>query len=545
MVIRMTDDDISKIKQEIIAAYSDEVSEEYEDKIFQSYPFERARLHHNKAISEILSSDFSILSAPTGTGKTAVYLTAAYESGLPSIVIVPRNGLQIQISSYEMPFLLIPLFERSKECNKREGEVSPCAAKFRKDGRWYFLLNGEYKEYPCDDCPYEKKKYKISELLKDANCCPILNQGNFFRFLHDAEFIIVDEADETLKSIQSAISHKISHKISHREEDVDVVLDIIYNETREECEHLISLMEEERDHNTLVKLNAKLNKLTRKLRKIEFFTRYYESCGNLITYIRGNRTYVEIFEDPIETARRIFAGKKVCLVSATLKSEHAKEVYFEHPFRQRVISAKIANLSMRSVSKDNNVLKKAASFIEEICDFVSNLTSVRVIIHAGNLHTHGKYIYDMLKDRKAILMERGKQTEAITKFLKGDYDILIGVAMEHGYDLSEVALQFVLKVPYSDLKDPRIAAIKKKLKNFDEWYCLDALHRLIQACGRNARSPNDFAITIIVDECFERLYKQFEHKIPEWFKKRVVSVERGDDNDKIWEWCYPTEENNS
>jgi len=509
--------------------YNTKVEVETEEPAYSSYPFPEARKGHNKWITYILNAkNICYLTLPTGAGKTAIYLTAAVESGLKTLVIVPRNGLQEQVASYSvrMGVPILYLFERTKMCNKcnKDSQNPPCLKKFIRGGKWYFKLNGKIVEYPCSDCPYEIKKNIIKDLFKEGRCIAVMNQGNFWFLRSQAEFVVIDEADETLRSITDAVSYPEWYD----SRDPHEVLAWMKEKISKMVEKVIKALEDVRRDDELVRLNMLLNKLENKLKKIEFFMSY--PSDKLITYIRGKSTYVEVFDEPVNVVKRIFPEAKVCLVTATpplnVEVSNDKDIM---PFRARVIYAPIGNMSVKNVFGKNNIdlLEKAAEFIVKTYDYIVKLTGMKKApIHCGNLARHGVRIYEILKENgfKVLLMEEGKQMQTIREFLQGDYDFLCVVAAEYGYDWSFSPIQYILKVPYADKEDPRLKAIKRLLgdQKFNEWYDWDALSRLIQACGRNARDPNDFGITIILDSCFERLYNRFKDKIPQWFKDRLV-----------------------
>ena len=518
---------LERVFKIISDVFSADVQAPTEKPEFENYPYDVAWKGHNQAIRTILNSDVSILSSPTGTGKTVIYLTAAVESGLKTLVIVPRNRLQEDVAGYEdyyrVPMLY--LFDKSKHCNKKETEKSPtpCSKKFRKSGKWYFKYKGEYIEYPCRDCPYIERKSEIKKLFREGDCIAILNQGNFWMLRGEAEFVIIDEADETIRSITDAVTYPEVYE----SDDPIEVLDWMEGKVLEDIDKITKMLEVERDETKLYKLNKLLDNLERKLMKIAVFKRH---PSELITYVKGRSTYVEWFnQDIVRIAKSIFSGAKLCLVTATPPQDIKNRVEFTLPFRAKVIYAPIGNLSERNVFRKGNedLLEKAVDIIIKTYDYAVKISGMRKApIHCGNLAKHGVKVYELLKmnGRKAILMEEGMQKEYIDKFLSGDYDFFCAVAIEYGYDWSFSPIQYILKVPFADLGDPRLQAIRKQLgkEKFNEWYNWDALSRLIQACGRNARRPDDFGITIILDSCFGRLYKRYESKIPQWFKDRLV-----------------------
>lgn len=517
-------------------------AEVYEEKKFNSYPFDKARKGHNEAVEKILSSDFTFLSSPTGMGKTAIALTAICESDLPSIYIVPRNALQVDIAEkYKIPKEIMFLLGKRKMCDHYiDRDTMLCDLRVVVKGKTYIRYKGELLPYPCEDCPYLAQKKLIEQGLFENTCIPVLNQGNFFEFKNHAKFVVVDEADATFSAIKNAVSYPEQIKADNPEETLRYMLQK-YNDALSRIEQQLEDHEALTD-SEIIELNKERGEIERRINKIELFLKKYPD--KLISYIRGGTTYVEVFEEDMKVvAQRLFPqAKKILLITATPPLNYAKEaIYFTLPFpRVRVFCDFVGNLSVRNLGKvGDDLLAKAVERIIKINSFISKLTGVRKsVIHCGNLNKHGKTVAEILENNgfKPVLMEEGNQAKVIEEFKQGDYDFLCIVAAEYGMDWKEFPLQFVLKVPFADLSDPRVIAIKSLMvrkyglsegqHKFHEWYDWDALSRVIQACGRNARDPQAFAVSVILDDCFERLYIRFEDKIPSWFKERLIWVRK-------------------
>ncbi|MEM5868009.1 MAG: helicase C-terminal domain-containing protein [Candidatus Aenigmatarchaeota archaeon] len=510
-------------------------AEIYEEKKYDCYLFEKARKGHNEAIEAILNAkDIVYLTAPTGTGKTAVYLTALIESGATGLILVPRNGLQLQIAEYPVKDReLLYLFAKEKHCKNKvivkNEEVPLCELKVKRNGQYYVQYNGDLLPYPpCAECPYFKLLGSIREKLTKNECIPILNTGNFWPFRGLVDFVVIDEADEALRMIKDAVSEKGVYIAEPLE-----VLEWMKKKKLEEIEKLEKMLERDLSDVEVARINRRINKLKRALDKIQLFEN--EFINKLITYMNKsrNRTYVEVFDQDLSAiAKRLFEDAKILLVTATppLNSQ-AQHVSFSLPFpRTAIFYYPIANLSVRNLKREGSELLEdvVLNVIIPTYEFITKLTGVgKVPIHAGNLSKHGATVAQILNENgfKAILMEEGKQKEAVEEFRKGDYEFLCIVSAEYGYDWVDYPLQIVLKVPYTDLYDPRTQAIKCFLREkFDEWYAWDALSRVIQACGRNVRDPRKFAISLILDSRFGVEYSRFENLIPQWFKERLIWV---------------------
>jgi Rad3-related DNA helicase len=113
-----------------------------------------------------------------------------------------------------------------------------------------------------------------------------------------------------------------------------------------------------------------------------------------------------------------------------------------------------------------------------------------------------------------------------TEVLEKHYDskrptVLISPSLHLGVDLKDdlSRFQIIVKIPYPDLTDRRISAMKERDQ---KWYTWNTVLRLIQACGRSVRSQDDFAITYILDSSISFLLKNSEQLIPKWFKEAII-----------------------
>ncbi|RLI80802.1 hypothetical protein DRP04_07575, partial [Archaeoglobales archaeon] len=461
----------------LLDVYNGRVNVKSERPLFKRYPYQEARPGHNEAIGEIINSKRVILAHPTGFGKTAVYLTALAELDEPSLVITPRNKLQEQTASYAelMNINMVYIESKDKECHRCVDGVAPCRHLFRIDDRNSFRLNGKLMKYPCSDCKWYSKVCYGRRMLETGvgagTFIPVLNQGNFWLFRGDAKIVVIDEADEALRGVISAVSIPGEY-----EEEPKAVLEIMtefYKKHKDKIKRKLSV-------ETNAGLIRELERCERALRKIKFFMTY--KGGKLIRYIKNGKTYVELLDSLENVASRLFwpSAEKIILVTATpgLNTEW-KVTSGTIPFKSRVIIAPVGNLSVINVFEKGNrhLLEAAVKLMLETYNFVCRLLKLdkfKTAVHCGNLKKHGKMVYDLLKvnGKKPLLMVEGKQGEYIERFIKGDYDFFCGVALEYGYDWSFIPCQFIVKMPFPDLEDARVQGIRETLgeEKFKEWY---------------------------------------------------------------------------
>lgn len=98
--------------------------------------------------------------------------------------------------------------------------------------------------------------------------------------------------------------------------------------------------------------------------------------------------------------------------------------------------------------------------------------------------------------------------------------VLVACGMEQGIDLKydRARWQVATKIAYPSLTDPAVAA---KLRHRPQWYYWQAARHLQQLVGRVCRGPDDYGITYIADQQFERLYKNKSLWFP-WFSEALI-----------------------
>jgi len=153
------------------------------------------------------------------------------------------------------------------------------------------------------------------------------------------------------------------------------------------------------------------------------------------------------------------------------------------------------------------------------------------VIHTQN-HDITKFIRNQSINPNSILYKhknrlliraRGefKNTDLIELHTRSDQPtVLVSPSMKTGIDLKDDLgrFQIIIKCPYMSLIDDRVKIMSSK---DPDWYELEMLKEIIQACGRTTRSAEDSSSTYILDSNFVRAYENHIRKIDKSFKDRV------------------------
>lgn len=144
----------------------------------------------------------------------------------------------------------------------------------------------------------------------------------------------------------------------------------------------------------------------------------------------------------------------------------------------------------------------------------------------GIIHCHsyalGVKIYDYLRSRpigRRVLFA-SKAAERATLFSRhrfsADPTVMLSPSIAEGFSFDDdlARFQIIAKVPFPYLGDRQVAA---KMKLDQDWYTLQTVMTVLQACGRIVRSDTDHGSTYILDHDFIRLYEDNSKFFPKWF----------------------------
>jgi ATP-dependent DNA helicase DinG len=96
--------------------------------------------------------------------------------------------------------------------------------------------------------------------------------------------------------------------------------------------------------------------------------------------------------------------------------------------------------------------------------------------------------------------------------------IILSPSIAEGFSFDDdlARFQIVAKVPYPYLGDKQVQARKSQ---DPEWYVLQTVMTILQACGRIVRSDTDYGDTYVLDSDFIRLYEENGKFFPKWFRE--------------------------
>jgi ATP-dependent DNA helicase DinG len=164
-----------------------------------------------------------------------------------------------------------------------------------------------------------------------------------------------------------------------------------------------------------------------------------------------------------------------------------------------------------------------------IAKTVNNIMSIhkneKGIIHTTS-YLQLEYIKNSLnKENLQRLIESGPTTDRIETLQRHSRNtkptVLISPSFYQGLDLKDdlSRFQIIIKIPYPDLSDKKVVALRKKDMN---WYLWNTIVRLTQTYGRSIRSREDHASTYILDSNINYLLKNVNDMFPSWFTEAII-----------------------
>ena len=172
--------------------------------------------------------------------------------------------------------------------------------------------------------------------------------------------------------------------------------------------------------------------------------------------------------------------------------------------------------------------KTMAEKMPDITKAVDNIMKIhkdaKGIIHTTS-YSQLQLIRDGIsKENASRLIETGAgidRSEVLEKhYTSKKPTVLISPSLHQGVDLKDdfSRFQIIVKVPYPDLTDKRIAEMKRRDPN---WYTWNTVLRLVQAYGRSVRSKDDYATTYVLDSSISFLLKNAGDIVPKWFTEAI------------------------
>jgi len=172
-----------------------------------------------------------------------------------------------------------------------------------------------------------------------------------------------------------------------------------------------------------------------------------------------------------------------------------------------------------------NILDHLPTIAKTVNNIMSIHKNEKGIIHTTS-YLQLEYIKNNLnKENLQRLIESGPTTDRIETLQRHSRNtkptVLISPSFYQGLDLKDdlSRFQIIIKIPYPDLSDKKVVAMRKKDIN---WYLWNTIVRLTQTYGRSIRSQEDHASTYILDSNINYLLRNANDMFPSWFIEAII-----------------------
>ena len=190
------------------------------------------------------------------------------------------------------------------------------------------------------------------------------------------------------------------------------------------------------------------------------------------------------------------------------------------PVENRPVVA-IRDIDKFSHSKREWQLPKFTEYMDLIID--AQFEGVRGIVHSAS-YDNAEFIRENSRHSERMRFPNSDDLTEIVPLLQEREDtIVVSPSVVEGLDLKGDLCRFSMffKVPWASLGDKWVKT-RSGLDN--DWYCRDAVIKLVQGSGRGTRSSEDSSVTVVLDGHFLRLFYRYDHIFPDWFLEAVDVV---------------------
>ena len=473
-----------------------------------------------------------VLCAPTGSGKSALVVADALESGEPTAIVTATRGLQDQYMADFSSIGMVDLRGRNNyTCEMKAGYTC-------EDG---YAAKCGYKGTVA--CPSSKAEMRAStSSLIVTNYSKWTANKRFGMGLSHVKRVIFDEAHHAPQAVADAMQVVLNHK------EIEDTLGIPFprgydsddmNVWRAWAGNAKQYADSE--------LKAAYNKLENARDPKPAWVRHYTHMRNLCRRLGilclakpvdwiVDQTELGYKFDPIRPGRYTEATlllqvPDVTWVSATIRHKTVqmchlpKESYTfkELPSDFDPRRSPIYYLpTMRVDSKANDL-----GLLWAVLDRVACRRRDRKgVIHStsydrqGEIKERSRFAPSMILNKKGEPIDR-----SVNEFFQaGAGSILVSPSVFEGFDFKHdrARWQFLCKIPF----EPPSKIVKAREAVDKEYRPYQAMQALVQAIGRGMRDRTDWCENFICDEHMDWFYPRFKHLAPDSFNAfmRTISV---------------------
>lgn len=504
---------------------------------------------------------FVIGELPTGVGKSAIAVTIARylaaTDPLPqdisegAYILTTQKILQEQYLEDFQKFDLESIKSSSNYQCRFYTEQS-CAESLRVLTKLESRMMGTPFFKQCkNDCAYKEAKTKfLAAKMGVTNFSYFLAETMYGGALTARQLLVIDEAH----NVESEVAKFVTVKIEPGSDREVVKISIPKFQTQEAAFSWIKevyMIEAQRHLEKVAKKIAKA--LAKDDKPSRAIMKAMKENEHLDKHICKINRFIDSYK-PFDWVFNQEIGKFVEFKPVDV-SDHADWYLFKHSPKLLILSATILDvdfycetlgirkeeMAFKSCDSPFPVEKRPIHFMPvgkmSAGDIERTLpklvTAVKLLLEEhktekGLIHCHSykvlQALKDGIKDKRLLFQTTGNVREKILfeHSRSTDPTVLVSPSMTEGIDLRDDLSRFQIfcKVPFPYIDE----FAKQKMQLSKKWYPFTTVRTIVQGLGRSVRSETDYAITYILDGCFENLYRYNRSMFPKYVQDAVQGI---------------------
>lgn len=517
--------------------------------------FSSWRTGQHEAVRFILASDkrFSVLSMPTGSGKSAVYVAASQARGGKTCIVTATKALQNQLLDDFSSIGMVDIRGRANYdctlgCNCEEGYYSGCS-----DNRVIYGPFG-YRQSRCayrsalltaEEAPLVVTNYQYS-ILSRRN-----PQGGV---LSGIDVLVLDEAHESPDILCSCLSVTIYHDDLYRRLKQPEWPALSLYDAEEWSAWAGKMLSVARSYSDSIP-SSNVKEKTRACRLVYNLESIAHAKGLWVCEpLPSGKGYSLTPVWPFEYSEDLFQHRKrVILTSATITPQTMRLLgvpdsdydFYESPdpfppYRCPVYYLPVLAVN-RGMVENRETLQ---SWVDGIDAIIDKRLDRRGLVHTGSYER--SRLLTAYSRHSGIMITHTRGSESLASAVETLRQsptpaVLVSPSLTTGYDLPYSDCEYIIvsKIPFPDTSSPVMAyrcgrAVTGRAKTDEEKqarklgteysYYL-TVQTLVQSCGRAYRAHDDQCEVFIIDGNWGRwFYAAASSYMPFWFRRRLRRV---------------------
>jgi ATP-dependent DNA helicase DinG len=460
------------------------------------------------------SKPFLMQIAPTGIGKSLIYMAGALERKGRTIILTSTKGLQDQLMRDFSSVGLVEVRGRSNhrcDLTGKSAALGPC--------RW-----GHKCVLKDGGCAYY-------DSIRRANTADLVVTNYAFWLANDqitpGDNLVLDEAHASFDHLVSHYSAEIDLEVLGETTGISGRVDNLT--TAEGSAHALKETEKILRHEArrILKEGGNINDLG----PLSSLAANLRTLSSITNFTCVTKTYKGMFYVTPVTAPtgKLFRGARfVLLTSATVSRGTAQllglttrmvDIYsYPSPFpvSNRPVYWLEGITELKIDRKTGEATDRQwATLIDQI---IRSRKDQKGIVHTVSYDRREKYLHHSNLTGIQRLSPRPRDTASMVRYFKQAEPpvVLISPSVTTGYDFpgDECRYQIIAKVPFPDADSDLSRARTRIFPDYPFHY---AWQQIVQASGRGVRSETDWCDTIIIDAHFDWLRRKSARLAPDWF----------------------------